>query len=283
MKINTIGLRTYKTGLSIVVTLLISELISTVNPFFATIAAVFAMESSISATFTAARDRIYGTILGAIVAIIFSSLFPVNPISIGFGIIIVIYICNFFKWQGTIKISSIVFLAIILGFNQGDQFEYALYRTIDTFIGVSISTLINYFVFPFDVGKKIEGTLKEMCENLDEIVKAIEDNDSSVKIDLLEQNIANLKSQFELLQKEVKVSINPKHDVEHFAEVIQLFESIYFHLRVIDDTYRSMDGEKSQVFSDSQVNMTMVLSYHKERLTVLHQSLTKMTRLTKML
>ena len=154
IRFNKIGMRTFKTGLAVMVTLLASDLLQISNPFFATIAAIFAMESSITATFTAARDRMYGTVLGAIVAVIFSMLIPVNALSIGIGIIIVIYICNAFKWQGTIKISTIVFLAILLGYVEGGQIEYALYRTLDTFIGLAISTLINYFVFPYDGSKE---------------------------------------------------------------------------------------------------------------------------------
>lgn len=145
---NRIGMRTFKTGLAVAATLLVCELFKITNPFFAAIAAIFAMETSIDETKVAVRDRLLGTILGAIIAIVFTSFVPVNALSIGVGIIIVIHFCNVFKWHGTIKISTVVFIAIALGFEEGGQVEYAIFRTIDTFIGLSISALINLFVFP---------------------------------------------------------------------------------------------------------------------------------------
>jgi len=146
--INRIGMRNIKTGIAVMITLLICELFKVTNPFFAAIAAIFAMESSIEATFVVVRDRMYGTVLGALVALGFVTFFPVNPITIGLGIIVVIYICNLFKWHGTIKITTIVFLAIALGVHDGDNVSYAFFRTIDTFIGLSISALVNVLIYP---------------------------------------------------------------------------------------------------------------------------------------
>lgn len=145
---NRIGMRTIKTGVAVAITLVVCEFFKVTNPFFAAIAAIFAMESSIDGTLIVVRDRLFGTILGAVVAIIFTLFVPVNPLSVGIGIIIVIYLCNLFKWEGTIKISTVVFVAIALGYEEGGQVSYAFYRTIDTFIGLSISALINMLIFP---------------------------------------------------------------------------------------------------------------------------------------
>ncbi len=145
-----IGPRSIKTGIAVMITLFVADRFQLTNPFFAAIAAVFAMESTMTATFSVIRDRLLGTVLGALIALIFSLLLPMNPVTIGLGIVIVIYVCNLFKWQGTIKIAIIVFLAIGLGTSSGNQVSYAFYRTLDTFIGLIISGLINYFVFPMD-------------------------------------------------------------------------------------------------------------------------------------
>lgn len=276
MRINKIGLRTIKTGLAIGVTLFVCEIFKITNPFFAAIAALFAMESSISATFTAARDRMYGTVLGAIVAIIFSTFFPVNAFTIGLGIVLVIYICNLFKWQGTIKISSIVFLAILLGFEQGGQLQYALFRTVDTFVGVSISTLINYFVFPFDVGKKIEETLNELKINLDKIVVSFDNQKSEIPIEPFENNLNLMKSQFELLKKEVKVAIKPKSNLLNISEIVNHYETIFHHLKAIDSTCEALNQIKTtntEIDSAEVKQLKLVQNYHIEKLNERYRSL----------
>ena len=249
IRFNKIGMRTLKTGLAVIVTLLISDMLEISNPFFATIAAIFAMESSISATFTVARDRMYGTVLGAIVAFIFSMLIPVNALTIGMGISIVIYICNAFKWQGTIKISTIVFLAILLGFEEGGQFEYALYRTMDTFIGLAISTLINYFVFPHDVGEKVT---EEIVKTINEMVIAIDKHSESFELELFDRDLKVMKLHFDTLQKEIKLSVSPQYDLAAVKKTIETFEGIYHHMAVLDVLFEDSTSDNLTIRSEER-------------------------------
>ncbi len=255
-RFNKIGMRTFKTGLAVVATLLVSDMLRISNPFFAAIAAIFAMESSISATVMAARDRMYGTILGAIVAFAFSMLIPVNAITIGLGIIIVIYICNVFKWQGTIKISTIVFLAILLGFEEGGQLEYALFRTMDTFIGLTISTLINYFVFPHDVGEKVTISTDEMVETINEMIEALDRHNETIELELLERDLSVMKTHFDTLQKEIKLVSSPKYNMIVVKQTIETLDTIYHHMSIL-----------VELFEDSQSeNWAVVRAYHVNKI-----------------
>lgn len=263
IRFNKIGMRTIKTGLAVIVTLLISALLEISNPFFATIAAIFAMESSISATFAAARDRMYGTVLGAIVAFIFSMLIPVNALTIGIGIIIVIYICNAFKWQGTIKISTIVFLAILLGYEEGGQFEYALFRTMDTFIGLAISTLINYFVFPHDVGEKVTMSIEDIVETINEMVTTIDKHNDSFDLELFDKDLRVMKSHFDTLQKEIKLLVNPKYDLMIVKQTIDKFDGIYHHMAILDTLYDEPASE----------NLSIIKAYHIDKVKAMIQSI----------
>jgi uncharacterized membrane protein YgaE (UPF0421/DUF939 family) len=263
IKFNKIGMRTLKTGLAVIVTLLVSQLLEISNPFFATIAAIFAMESSISATFTAARDRMYGTVLGAIVAFIFSMLIPVNAMTIGIGIVIVIYICNAFKWQGTIKISTIVFLAILLGFEEGGQFEYALFRTMDTFIGLAISTLINYFVFPHNVGEKVTLSIDEIVETLNEMMSAIDKHSESFDLELFDRDLSVMKAHFDTLQKEIKLMVYPKYDMMAVKQAIDKFDGIYHHMAILDTLFEESDSEQVSIIKAYHIDKikTMIKSF----------------------
>ncbi len=263
IRFNKIGMRTLKTGLAVIVTLLVSAQLEISNPFFATIAAIFAMESSISATFTAARDRMYGTVLGAIVAFIFSMLIPVNALTIGIGIIIVIYICNAFKWQGTIKISTIVFLAILLGYEEGGQLEYALFRTMDTFIGLAISTLINYFVFPHDVGEKVTVSIDEIVDKINEMVLAIDRHDDAFDLDLFDNDLRVMKAHFDTLQKEIKLLVNPQYDLMAVKQTIDKFDGIYHHMAILDTLYDEVPSE----------NLSIIKAYHIDKIKAMIQSI----------
>lgn len=148
MKINPIGMRTIKTGLSVALTFLICSALKIENPFFALIASSMAVESSVAESVNVSKNRLIGTFIGAIIAIVFVTLFPINPISTGIGIMILIYFSNLLKLKKSIKISTIVFIAILVNNDDSTRAQYALFRSLDTFIGLSIGTLVNYYIKP---------------------------------------------------------------------------------------------------------------------------------------
>jgi len=271
-RFNMIGMRTFKTGLAVIVTLLVSDLLALSNPFFAAIATIFAMESSISATFIAVRDRMYGTVLGAVVAFIFSMIMPVNALTVGIGIVIVIYLCNVFKWQGTIKISTVVFLAILLGFKEGGQFEYAFFRTMDTFIGLIISTLINYFVFPHNVGEKVNKSIVDIHVLINEMLFKIDKPNGALDLKLiardlklLEGDIDVMKHHFDILQKEIKISINTKYDMKMIQRTLETFNTIYHHLANLVTLYEDSEFD----------NQIAIKAYHIEKIKQFERAIPK--------
>lgn len=236
-------MRTIKTSAAVAITLLICDLLNITNPFFAAIAAIIAMESSISATFSTVKDRIYGTILGAVLALVFSWIFPINWLSMGFGILIVIYVCNQFGWQGTIKISTIVFIAVLLGYESGNQWEYALFRIIDTIIGLSIGTLINYYVFPHDMGNEIYKTVDDMLPYVNQMLETIESHEENFERERLRNELYLLEDRFNVLKKDIKLNVNPTYDSETFKSIIEKLEMLYVHLAVMDDLDQQSEDE----------------------------------------
>ncbi|MCD4712490.1 MAG: FUSC family protein [Clostridiales bacterium] len=235
IKLHKLGMRTIKTAMAVAITLLICDILNITNPFFAAIAAIIAMESSISATFSTVKDRIYGTILGAILALVFSWIFPINWLSMGFGILIVIYVCNQFGWQGTIKISTIVFIAVLLGYEAGNRWEYAVFRIIDTTIGLTIGTIINYYVFPHNMGGEIYRVVDDLLPDLNKMLETIGSHEENFELDTLRSELSLLEDRFNILKKDIKLHVNPAYDSETFKAIIDRLEMLYVHLAVIDN------------------------------------------------
>ncbi|AOY75356.1 hypothetical protein BJL90_05245 [Clostridium formicaceticum] len=75
-----IGLRTIKTGIAVTVSLVISNMLRIESPFFAAIAAIIAMQPTVSDSWKTGVNRILGTVIGAIVGAIFVALSPGNPL-----------------------------------------------------------------------------------------------------------------------------------------------------------------------------------------------------------
>lgn len=76
----------------------------------------------------------------------------------GLGILIVIYLCNLFNKSDASVISSIVFLAIVIGVSEKPPFLYALDRMMDTFIGIIIALLVNIGIYPMKEEDKPSGS-----------------------------------------------------------------------------------------------------------------------------
>ncbi|MGL4374613.1 MAG: aromatic acid exporter family protein, partial [Turicibacter sp.] len=69
----SVGMRTIKTGMAVVLTLYVAKTALISNPFYAAIGTVFAMQNTVKSSFVAGKNRVLGTVIGAIVGFIFAS------------------------------------------------------------------------------------------------------------------------------------------------------------------------------------------------------------------
>lgn len=259
LKIKKIGMRTIKTAIAVILTLIICDVFNITNPFFAAIAAIIAMETSISGSLLIARERMYGTIIGASIALLFTFLFPVNYFSIGLGVLIVIYICDLFQWQNTIKISTIVFIAILLGFEEDGQVQYAIYRTLDTLLGLTVGTLINYFVYPNKVDKPLNKTMDDLVQMIFKMLSDFDAHESLNDLNLMRSELRRMESQYDLIQREIKINKTFEYDTMDVHYILEEIEKIYNHLKVLDDLQNPNDLYE-------QKDKTVIEAFHLDRI-----------------
>ncbi|MCF6465249.1 FUSC family protein [Clostridium sp. Cult2] len=247
MKVKKIGMRTIKTALAVSLTILISQLFNLRSPFFAGIAAIIAMQTSVSESFTTGKNRMYGTILGGIVALIFSYFALESVLSIGIGIIIIIYTCNLFGWKKSVQISNMVFLSIILNYEEGSRLNYALYRTLDTLIGLVIGTLINYFIVPPKAEDKIIESIDNMYSELKNMVESIIWKDQNRTLENLKKYLVDVEENYNILKNDVKLNLCKPDNYHNYDWIFNTFENIYNHLSIlfaIEKTPQLTEGNK---------------------------------------
>lgn len=150
---NKIGMRNIKTALSVMICYLIT-IAKDINPFFACTAAVVSMQSSIDDSVRAAAKRMIGTVFGAIVGVIvyyldvkYLSSVHLSFLSIGLGVVMLIFIMNIFKHTGAIVTASIVMFAIM--FRVDDHvIVYSVTRVLETFLGIAVALVVNKAIAP---------------------------------------------------------------------------------------------------------------------------------------
>jgi uncharacterized membrane protein YgaE (UPF0421/DUF939 family) len=142
------GMRNIKTAIAVVISILISRMLRMEYPFYVAIASVICMQSSIENSINMGKNRMLGTIVGALLGFICAAIAPGNIFLIGLGIVGVIYICNIFNWNNSASIGCVVFCAIMLNLKEGNPFLYSVNRIIDTFVGIAVAVAVNNFIAP---------------------------------------------------------------------------------------------------------------------------------------
>lgn len=235
MKLQKIGMRTIKTGIAVFLTMLISKLLHLESPFFATIAAIIAMKASVSESLSIGKNRMLGTILGGIVALLFTYFVPTNILTISIGIIIIIYTCNLLGWRKSIELSTMVFLSIILNYAEGSRLAYAIDRTSATLIGLVIGTLVNYLIVPpkSNHEKYVEESIAKIYSEFKNTLEKLIWHRECCPLDKLKALLNELENEYAILKKDIKLAGDKDHDTSKFETAFEAFETIYYHLNTI--------------------------------------------------
>lgn len=160
-----LGARIFKTGIAIMLSLFLAEILQLPSPVFAGIAAVFAIQPTIYRSFLSIIEQIQGNVIGAAIAISFVLLFGNHVFIIGFAAIIVISINLKLKIGNTIALSLVTLIAIME--NPGDDFvQFGIIRFSTIMLGVLSSFIVNLVFLP----PKYENKLYNRISNLTEEV-----------------------------------------------------------------------------------------------------------------
>lgn len=143
-----VGMRNIKTAISVSISILIARALKMEYPFYTAIASIITMQGSVETSFIVGRNRMIGTLLGAFVGFICASIRPGEPLIAGAGIVLVIYLCNIVNRKESSSIAGVVFCAIMLNLKGGSVLFYSINRILDTFVGIAVAVIVNYFLMP---------------------------------------------------------------------------------------------------------------------------------------
>lgn len=202
-----IGMRTFKTALSVALSLFIANLLNLNSPSLVGIAAIVAMQSSVNESLIAGKNRMLATFVGAVVALFFSYTLPQNYFFLGLGIIVVIHIHNIFGWKQSLSLSAIVFLAIFLN-QEGSRLFYATNRLLDTFIGIIVSTLINYFIATPDDKQSFIYIRDHLYTVIKSLIYDVITNPNQIENAAFKEELDEYNQSFEALKNEMHMDFS---------------------------------------------------------------------------
>jgi uncharacterized membrane protein YgaE (UPF0421/DUF939 family) len=274
-----IGMRNIKTAIAVFICVIVSKIFRFEYPFYVAIAAVIAMQSSVADSFKAGKNRMLGTFIGALIGLFMALIKPGNAFLIGIGIVIVIYLCNLLKWKDSISIACIVFAAIMLNLKEENPWLYSLNRLIDTFVGIGIAVLVNYFILPPEHIHKICLLCETLREKTAQIIKEKICLGNDIDLNILTKEISNLKKELDIYVIESKLKNDKAIKVEKVKEIIDIYDEIHGHLKVIysiqgsyclnDDNYSRLEdlyklGISKNCYKNSEESI--VFNYHVSKI-----------------
>ncbi len=228
-----VGMRTIKTGLAVAIGLFIAELLGLNSPLFVGIGAISTMQASVSQSFVMGKNRILATVMGALVAIIIEFLFPKNVIFLGFGIIIIIQILNILGWKNSVSLAAIVFIAVSLK-TDVPIISSALNRVLDTFVGIVVGVLVNYFIATPNIDKLFNSFRDEFLFKAKDYAYKLAVAKSTIDIASLREDLAELENLQVLIEDETKINISKNKERIHSAITLHKIQDIYSNLSSLE-------------------------------------------------
>lgn len=231
----SIGMRNIKTAIAVLLCVLISFALKLEYPFYAAIATVIAMESSINSSYAAGKNRTMGTLVGAAFGGLFAFIEPHNAYLSALGIVCVIAVCNLLKWNKSVSIACIVFLAIMLNLRTGEPaFAYALHRVLDTLLGIGVAVVVNYFLIPPKHDRNLEKARLAVRRHLSSLALKLLRQGGGIHISPLKKDLAALQKACDTYKEEFDLAKNKSHDlVSRIEQELDVYRNTYSHMRMI--------------------------------------------------
>ncbi|EKQ52834.1 MULTISPECIES: aromatic acid exporter family protein [unclassified Clostridium] len=252
-----------RAGIAAALCMLVSNLLNLKFPFFVLLPAVMPISTFFGETIKFGINRVIGTTIGAIIGSILVTIQPQNVFLVGIGVIIIIYVCNYLKWDSTTSIACLVFVAIIAGVKES-AVTYSIHRLLDTFIGISITTLVNNYVFNPDITKLIKNQAKNIQEKLLFIATSKDFLESNNELDKIELEISNIKEKLRIYTEEV--NINPKFSCTKtkLDNMVSTLSIIFEQIKIIN--YINSNEYKNSSYNTKldTNNLNIVINLHKD-------------------
>ncbi|HZP03366.1 MAG TPA: FUSC family protein [Terracidiphilus sp.] len=115
--------------------------------YWGSISAIIVLQSNVGATVTASRDRLLGTLIGALLGFSFSLLGP-PLLSYILAVLVAIVACGLFGLRNSSRLACVTITIIMLVHREGPRWGLALDRVGEVLLGIVVALAVSTFVLP---------------------------------------------------------------------------------------------------------------------------------------
>lgn len=115
--------------------------------YWGAISAIIVLQSNFGATISASRDRILGTLIGALFGFSFS-LFGALPWNYLLAVLAAVIACGLLGLRSSSRLAGVTITIVMLVQKTGSHWTLALDRVMEVFLGILVAVAISTLVFP---------------------------------------------------------------------------------------------------------------------------------------
>jgi uncharacterized membrane protein YccC len=115
--------------------------------YWGAISAIIVLQSNFGSTITASRDRIIGTLIGALFGFSFS-LFGTLSWNYILAVLAAMTLCGLLGLRTSSRLAGVTITIVMLVQSTGSHWKVALDRVVEVFVGIVVALLVSTLIFP---------------------------------------------------------------------------------------------------------------------------------------
>lgn len=211
--------RAVKVGTAAALATLIAQLLGLQNPWFATLAAIVAMEITIRASLRTARNSLVGAVVGAGAGLGMAFFAKEQAWAVAVVVLVVFVVFGFLRMESAGRQAALVASVIVLVPERAGvtTTDFAWIRLAETVIGIVVALAVNRFLFPPHAYRAVRRDLAASYHHLAELFGLIASGCAGAPLDARtvrtarQQTIASLRAVDALWDE--AMSEHPPHEV----------------------------------------------------------------------
>ncbi|MGA2890374.1 MAG: FUSC family protein [Terracidiphilus sp.] len=136
-----------KTALAAALCWWIAMLFGLHDGYWGAISAIIVLQSNFGATISASRDRIFGTVIGALLGFSFTQ-FGVLPWNYILAVLTAVIVCGLLGLRSSSRLAGVTITIVMLVQKGGSHWTVALDRVMQVFLGIVVAVVISTLVLP---------------------------------------------------------------------------------------------------------------------------------------
>lgn len=276
-----IGPRMLKTGIAVILTLVITSMLQLELELVAAIAAVLAMQPSIMRSFTYFKEVVIANSVAVIFSLIGIFLLGNHPLSVGAVVIISIAINVRLGLNKTVSLTVLTIITIMLQSAEGINIPFIINRVSLVVIGVVSAFIVNALVFPPNHQKLLFNRIQDAVDQTLFLLRVIPNKTMSVPTlktedREIEKKITKIKDYFDILVEErsrlfIRNKIHFLRSIVIYKHMIRVLEKQYTLITQLEkniEEIEAMSSGKSHVIK----KLINEITNYSENIFLLYQN-----------